>query len=279
MRTTSTLLMVVMLIGVMAGTAVATDPVGPRLEGTITLRSGETISGLILTAQLGIVPGAEIGSRLQDGGYIAVKVNGDERNIQATDIAAIDAEWTKTGTDEDPKWKITKLTVTTHAGEVVTGTPGWLVHATSLIVEQADGTPKKVYAFPMAGANFSPDNLMTALTIGAGPPPTPAEEPPTPAEGTETTETAEPAPTGEAPAPEPTGEDVVTVEPETEGPAETTGPVPTVSVTAAPTIESLPAGEVFASGQPAIITFEVINPETGKPMQVRFLIVPLPIGQ
>ncbi len=43
-----------------------------------------------------------------------------------------------------------------------------------------------------------------------------------------------------------------------------------------PTVEAVQEGTVFATGQPAVITFEVTNPATGEPMNVRFLIVPLP---
>ncbi|MBD3293203.1 MAG: hypothetical protein GF393_09780, partial [Armatimonadia bacterium] len=174
MRTTSMLLAVFLLTCLVASGALAQDFLGPRLEGTVTLRSGQQISGVILTAQLGIVDGAEIGSRLRDGGYIAVKTEAEERRVDATDIAAVDVEWSQTGTDDDPKWKITKLSVTTTSGEVVSGQPAWLVHATSLIVELEDGTQKKIYAFPMAGSNFSPDNLMTAISLA--PCPVPADD-------------------------------------------------------------------------------------------------------
>ncbi len=309
MRTTSTLLTIALLICMTAAGTMAADFAGPRLEGTVTLRSGQTISGLILTAQLGIVDGAEIGSRLSDGGYIAVTKDGQERRVQATDIAAIDVEWSQTGTAEDPKWKITKLTVTTKSGEAVTGKPAWLVHATSLIVEQEDGTQKKIYAFPMAGSNFSPDNLMTALSFGEASAPATGETPET-TEQPETAVAPETPETGEAEGEEPetgeaptgpetgtpgtpaTGEITPIEQPEDVGEADegeaeaatgeaegATGPETAISVTAQPTVESVPEGSVFASGQPAVITFEMTNPETGKPMQVRFLIVPLPAGQ
>lgn len=309
MRTTRMLLAVVLLTCLVAiGAAAQDDFLGPKLEGTVTLRSGQQISGVILTAQLGIVDGAEIGSRLRDGGYIAVKVNGDERRVAATEIAAVDVEWSQTGTEDDPKWKITKLSVTTQSGEVVTGQPAWLVHATSLIVEMEDGTQKKIYAFPMAGSNFSPDNLMTAISLAPvaapaegetaeetaeqpatteepatdeapvtqpetgtpGPvvtPIEPAEEEPATTEETPTQPPAEGQQPAEGAAPEEgTGEDTVTVEPGVE-----------VGMgIGQPTVEAVPEGTVFATGQPAVITFEVTNPETGKPMKVRFLIVPLP---
>ncbi len=307
MSTTSKLLTVAVLACVLAGGAWAADFAGPKLEGSVTLRSGQTISGVILTAQLGIVDGAEIGSRLRDGGYIAIKIDGEERRIQATDIAAIAVEWAQTGTEDNPKWKITGLTVTTTAGEAIAGQPAWLVHATSLIVEEADGAQRKIYAFPMAGSNFSPDNLMTGLTIGAAEAPAPAEAAPAPAEAAPAPAEAAPAPAETAPAPAETAPAPAETAPapaETApAPAETapapaeTAPAPaeaapaaaeaapapaetvpeaTVSITAAPTVEAVAEGAVFATGQPAVITFEVINPETGNPMKVRFLIVPLP---
>jgi len=293
MTTTSKLLMVALLASGLVAGAWAADYAGPKLEGTVTLRSGETISGLILTAQLGIVDGAEIGSRLRDGGYIAVKTeDGEERRVNATDVAAMEVQWAQTGTDEAPKWKITDLSITTTSGEVISGTPAWLVHATSLVIEEADGTQRKLYAFPMAGSNFSPDNLMTDLIIGeATAPPVTEVTPPATEVTPPATEVTPPATEVVPPATEvtppaievmppatevtppatgitpPTAPDVVAVQPETEA---------TVTVTPVPSVEVVPEGSVFASGQPAVITFEIINPETGNPMRVRFLIVPLP---
>ena len=262
MRMTSTLLAVLLLICMIAVGTAAAEFAGPRLEGTVTLRGGQTISGLILTAQLGIVDGAEIGSRLRDGGYIAVDVDGEEHRVQATEIARLDAEWEQTGTEDAPQWKITELSITTRDGETLTGTPAWLVHATSLIIEEEDGTQKRVYAFPMAGSNFSPDNLLASLVID--------------------TDVEPVAPVTE----EPVTEEPVTEEPVTEEPRVTVTPVeddeeeapvtPDLGIGAAPVVEELPEDAVFASGQPAVVTFEVTNPETGRPMQVRFLIVPLP---
>lgn len=298
MTRTGKLLMVALLASVFVAGAWAADYAGPKLEGTVALRSGETISGLILTAQLGIVDGAEIGSRLRDGGYIAVKTeDGEERHVSATDIASLHVDWAQTGTEDAPKWKITNLTITTSSGEVISGTPAWLVHATSLIIEEPDGTQRKLYAFPMAGTNFSPDNLMTDLVIGEPAAPA-AEETAPPAEETEppAEETAPPAeetapPAEETPAPAeetvPPAEEATPPAEETVPPAEETAPEAVaeqpeaapgaeVTVTAVPTVDVVPEGSVFASGQPAVITFEIINPETGNPMKVRFLIVPLP---
>ena len=318
MRTTRMLLAVAMLTCLVASAAMAQDFVGPRLEGTVTLRSGQEISGVILTAQLGIVDGAEIGSRLRDGGYIAVKVDGDEQRVDATNIAAVDVEWSQTGTEEDPKWKITQLSVTTQDGQVITGQPAWLVHATSLIVELPDGTQKKIYAFPMAGSNFSPDNLMTKIVLQ--PAAAPAEEPAAEEAAAEQPAAEQPAaeqpaaeqpaaeqpaaeqpaaeqpaaeqpaaeqPAAEQPAAEqPAAEQPAAEEAAAEQPVATVEPVetPATDVPAVdvgmgigqPTVEAVPEGTVFATGQPAVITFEVTNPATGEPMQVRFLIVPLP---
>ncbi len=304
------------LLTLLAGTALAADYAGPTLDGSVTLRSGETISGIILAAQLGIVDGAEIGSSLRDGGYIAVRVDGEERRIDATEVAAIDAEWAEVGTDNMVRWKITSLVVTTTSGEVITGTPAWLVHATRLEIEQPDGSVRKVYAFPMASSNFSPDNLLTHLTVGEGAP-APAEEAAAPAEeatapaeeaaapaeeaaapaeeaaapaeeaAAPAEEAAAPAEEAAAPAEEAAAPAEETAAPaeEAAAPAEETAapaegaPEATVAVVAAPTVEPVPEGSVFASGQPAVVTFELINPETGNPMKVRFLIVPLPAGE
>lgn len=336
MTKTGKLLLMALLASTFVAGAWAADYAGPRLEGTVTLRSGQTISGLILTAKLGIVDGAEIGSRLHDGGYIAIKTEDDqERRVPATEIASMHVEWAQTGAADAPKWKITNLSITTTSGEVVTGTPAWLVHATSLIIEEPDGTQRKLYAFPLAGSNFSPDNLMTDLVIGAveaapateeTPPATEAapaaeETPPATEETPASTEAAPaaeetppaaeaaPAATEEAPAAAeeapPAAEEAPPATEEAPAPTEATPPATeetpalaeaapaaeeapaaaeetpapaeaAVTVTAVPTIDEVPEGSVFASGQPAVITFEITNPETGNPMRVRFLIVPLP---
>ena len=80
MTTRRTLLTVVALT-VLCATVALAQYAGPKLEGTATLRSGETISGVLLSAQLGIVDGAEIGSSLTDGGYISIAAEGGERDV------------------------------------------------------------------------------------------------------------------------------------------------------------------------------------------------------
>ena len=273
--------------------AMAADYPGPTLQGTATLRSGETISGVVLTAQLGIVDGAEIGSRLPDGGYFGVMSSGNERDVKATDIASVGVDWANTGTEAAPKWKITKLTITTKSGETIVGEPTWLVHATSLIIEQADGTQKKVYAFPLASSNFSPDNLLARLTLGGAAAPatgttgTGAITPMPPVTETTTGPTTEPTTTPATTPATGTTTEVVTIEPATPTTEPTTTPTtpatgtgtettPTVTVSGPPIVTAVPEGAVFAVGQPAVIVFEVINPETGKLMKIRFLLVPLP---
>ena len=277
MTTRRTLLSVVALT-VLCATVALAQYAGPKLEGTATLRSGETISGVVLSAQLGIVDGAEIGSNLADGGYISIAAEGGERAVKATEIVSLDVEWANTGTAEASKWKIARLTAVTADGETITGEPTWLVHATSLNVEQADGSRKKVYAFPLAGANFSADSLLTKLVLGANAP-APEVVPVTP-----TPPVVTPVPTPTPPvADTPTTTEVVVIEsatppttdtlvvtPVVDTPVVTVTPdTPTVTVAAPPLVTNVPAG--------AVIVFEVINPETGNPMKIKFLLVPLTV--
>lgn len=262
------ILFTVTVLMVLCVATASADFIGPRLEGTATLRSGDSYTGVILTARLGIVDGAEIGSSLKDGGYISLKTDGAEERVQATDIASLQADWAQAGTPDDPKWKISQLTIVTKDGRTLAGSPTWLVHATSLVIELPDGTQKKVYAFPMAGPSFSPDKLLTRLVLGEAPAPSPTEAttteptvtvitpPPTTTEPT----TTEPATT------EPATTEVVTIEPITLGPPPTTAP---------PVVEAVGEGVVLA-GEPAVITFVITCPYTGKPIKVKFLIVPLP---
>lgn len=286
MTTRRTLLAIVALT-VLCATVALAQYAGPKLEGTATLRSGETISGVVLSAQLGIVDGAEIGSSLTDGGYISIAAAGGERAVKATEIVSLDVEWANTGTPEASKWKIARLTVITTGGETIAGEPTWLVHATSLNVEQADGARKKVYAFPLAGANFSADNLLARLVLGASAPvtdlvpvtptptitPVPAPTPPTTDTPT-TTEVVTIEPVTPTPAPTLPTTDTPVVTPTPAPPVVTPTPyvpdmTPTVTVAAPPLVTNVPAG--------AIIVFEVINPETGNPMRIKFLLVPLAV--
>lgn len=266
---------VTVLMVLCVATAASADFIGPRLEGTVTLRSGDTYTGVILTARLGIVDGAEIGSSLKDGGYISLKTDGAEHRVQATDIASLQADWVQAGTPDDPKWKISQLTIVTKDGQTLAGSPTWLVHATSLIIELPDGTQKKVYAFPMAGPSFSPDKLLTRLVLGEAlaltvTAPTPTE--PTVTEITPPITTTEPTitePTATEPTPtEPPTTDVVTIEP--------IAPETAPPTTAPPVVETVGEGVVLA-GEPAVITFVITCPHTGKPVKVKFLIVPLPV--
>lgn len=52
--------------------------------------------------------------------------------------------------------------------------------------------------------------------------------------------------------------------------------MPTITVTAPPLISAVEESAVFRAGQPVVIVFEVTNPETGRPMKVKFLLMPLP---
>ncbi|GAJ05437.1 unnamed protein product, partial [marine sediment metagenome] len=105
MSSKQTLLTVTVLTVLCVMAAQSAELIGPRLEGTATLRGGQTYTGVVLTAQLGMVDGAEIGSTLKDGGYIALESDHTERRVQATDIASLEADWVQAGTADDPKWK------------------------------------------------------------------------------------------------------------------------------------------------------------------------------
>ena len=184
MTTRRTLLAIVALT-VLCATVALAQYAGPKMEGTATLRSGEIISGVVLSAQVGMVDGAEIGSKLADGGYLMIAAEGGERKVKGVEIASLDVEWVNTGTPAVAKWTIAKFTVVTTSGETIIGEPTWMIHITALIIEQADGVRKSVYAFQPASDNFSPDNLLTRLVLGASAPvadvvpvtPTPAPTP------------------------------------------------------------------------------------------------------
>ncbi len=148
-----------------------------KLEGTVYLRSGQTLSGVIRIAELGIVAGSGIGNLLGDGGSFGIKINGERRIIPAADLAVFEAQWVNEGTTQDPHWQIGEITITTKAGETIVGTPTWILQASNVSIE---GQPT-VGAFPMAGIDFSPDNFISKIVLGEPLPeevPSPAEEAP-----------------------------------------------------------------------------------------------------
>ena len=191
---------------------------------------------------------------------------------------SLDVEWANTGTAEASKWKIARLTAVTTSGETITGEPTWMIHITALIIEQADGTRRTVYAFQPASDNFSPDNLLARLVLGASAPvadvvpvtPTLPVVTPVPTPPTTDTPTTTEVVTIEPVTPPTTDTPVVTVVADTPVVTPVDEPdVPTVTVAAPPLVTNVPAG--------AIIVFEVTNPETGNPMKIKFLLVPLSV--
>ncbi len=151
-------LMVTLAASVAYGQAEGAGP----LVGTVYLRSGQVLHGVIRIAELGVVPGAGIGTLLPNRGSFIVDVNGTERMVVADELASMEATWSNEGTEEEPQWKIQQLTLTTQAGEVIAGQPTWLLHASEVSIE---GGPT-IHAFPLAGTDFSADNLISKIVIG-----------------------------------------------------------------------------------------------------------------
>ncbi len=176
MRVRTTVSVVVILGTLLLGTAVFAQEGAEPLAGTVYLRGGQVLSGVIRIAELGVVQGSGIGTLLGDGGAFTVRVDGDDYTVRAANLAMLEADWANEGTEENPTWKIQEITLTTKGGEVVSGKPTWLIHATEVSIE---GQPP-VHAFPLAGTNFSPDNfiakiVMSGFTVVEAPP---AEAPP-----------------------------------------------------------------------------------------------------
>ncbi len=148
-----------------------------KLEGTVYLRSGQTLSGTIRIAELGVVPGSGIGTLLGQGGAFTVEVDGEDQTVPASDLKMMEASWANLGTEQDPRWKIEQITLTTQDGEKIVGQPTWLIHASEVSIE---GQPA-VHAFPLAGTDFSADNFISKIVLGEPLPeevPPPAEEAP-----------------------------------------------------------------------------------------------------
>ncbi len=181
----------VVVATVLLGVSVFAQEVS-KLEGTVYLRSGQTLSGVIRIAELGVVPGSGIGTLLGGGGAFTVEVDGEDQTVPASDLKMLEVSWVNLGTEQDPRWKIEQITLTTQDGEKIVGKPTWLIHASHVSIE---GQPA-VHAFPLAGTDFSPDNFISKIVLGE---PLPEEVPPTAEEPAAPAEEAPPA-VEEAPA-------------------------------------------------------------------------------
>lgn len=183
------LLPLVLTLSLWALGSLALAQEGAPLTGTVTLRSGQTLSGIIKAADLGIMDGAGVGANLSGNGAIKITVDGQAQRIPAGNIAVVEATWTDKSTREEPRWEITELQVTTRDGKTLAGKPGWYMHATNVSVELPSGETKRVHAFPLAGPDFNAGNLIAKIdltsvpgTIAPAVPATPAtpETPATP---------------------------------------------------------------------------------------------------
>ena len=176
----------------------------PDIRGTVYLRGGQVLSGVIRLGQLGVMPGAGIGTLLPEGGWFTVRVGETERTVPAVELARMEATWANRGTEQEPQWKIQTIVLTTTGGEIIAGQPVWALHASETSIE---GGPT-IHAFPLAGTDFSADNLIARIVLGeeALPAELPAEELPTEAAPPE--EVAPEEAPAEAVTPEPTEEPV-----------------------------------------------------------------------
>jgi hypothetical protein len=147
-----------------------------HMVGTGTTRGGRQLSGLLHMFELGIIPGARFGNRALDEGSLALKVGGDNvRRMTAREIAQVFVEWLQPKTDAWPNyWTIGKIRVVLQTGEVVEGTPTWILPLSTLTVRPAGkDEDDSVSAYPLSPKGFSPDNLVSEVTI-LGAPPAPA---------------------------------------------------------------------------------------------------------
>lgn len=273
----------------LASVALAQQPA--TLTGTITFRSGETLSGVIKAADLGIMDGTGVGTGLNGFGAIKINVNGVKQTIPATSIATIEATWVDKSTPEEPSWEISELRVTTTDGKALVGKPDWHMHATNVSVQLASGETKRVHAFPLGGADFSPNNLIAKIQLGpvstaaapttatiAPAPTTPAPTAPAPTTPAPTT----PAPTMPAPTtPAPTTPAPTAPAPTTPAPAATveinptpapSTPAPTTPAptTPAPTaVAAAPAAPAPAATVSAVVAAQATKARPGEPMVIK----------
>ncbi len=200
MRIRTTLTLVILISTLVIGSAAFAQEGAEPLKGTVYLRGGQVLTGVIRIAELGVVPGSGIGTLLGEGGEFTVRTEEKSETVKAADLAVLEADWANEGTEQDPRWKIQQITLITKAGATIVGKPTWLIHASEVSIE---GRPA-VHAFPLAGTDFSPDNFITKIVLGEVPP---AVTPPAVTPAVE-------APPAEAPPAEtPPGEVVVSLPP------------------------------------------------------------------
>ena len=253
---------VAMILMLVAGVALAQG--AAELQGTITFRSGQTLSGKIQLAELGVVEGAGIGNSLPGHGALRLKVGDKIVNISGDEVASVEVEWVNTGSAAEPRWEIKKLTVVKKDGTKVTGAPDWLLHATNVWVITPDGETKRVHVFPFGNEPFNEDNLIAKITIGAAgaapaAPTKPAAPKPAETKPTETKPTA-PKPTAPPTAPKkptvtkPTAP-TAPAKPTAAKPAPTPGPATTKPAPTAaqpPAVTKAPAGGAVEAGGPVL---------------------------
>ncbi|MGE5532512.1 MAG: hypothetical protein ACM3VW_10400 [Bacteroidota bacterium] len=261
--------------------ACAQDAAAP-LTGTVTFRSGQTLTGVIKAADLGIMDGTGVGTNLSGNGAIKININGQAQRVPAANIASIEATWVDKSRPEEPGWEISELKIVTKDGQTLIGKPGWHMHATNVSIQLPSGETKRVHAFPLAGPDFKPENLiakidLTATAAAVAPAPTaPATvEPVAPvvaAPATTAPAAAAPA-TVEAPVTAPATAAPVAaapVTPVTPSPAATAPAAAAAVVTPAPTpVNAIP-------GQPIVVTVNI--PGTEKKVNI-LLYVTLVDGQ
>ena len=66
---------------------------GSDFVGTVTLRNGQSFSGVIKLAELGVVLGSGVGNLLPGYGQMNLQAGDQQVSIQARDIASIEADW------------------------------------------------------------------------------------------------------------------------------------------------------------------------------------------
>jgi hypothetical protein len=264
-----TVIACVLIAVMMAVAAGAQDAAG--MSGKITLRSGQVLEGNILLAEFGVVDGSGIGSKLREGGSLALQVGDKEVKIPSAQIASIEAVWDQNTADNPPSWEIKELKVTDKAGKVTSGKPTWVMCATSASVTLASGENKRVNAFPMSGLDFKPDNLIARVDLGGGaaPAPTAPTAPTAPVAPAPTAPTApEPtAPTAPV-APAPTAP-TAPVAPAPTAPTAPVAPAPTApTAPVAPTVAPAPAPAPGAALAQNTMSFTIICPKCGQKITV-----------
>ena len=142
-----------------------------RLVGMAVTRDGRTLAGQLRLLELGVVPGARIGTRLLDRGSLRLMVDDDVRELAPEDLALIEVTWTPPGGNGGlTYWSTKSIHMTLHTGEVVEGRPTWVLPI-SHVAMRVEGAEQDtaINVLPASDRTPQPGDLVAEIILLGAP--------------------------------------------------------------------------------------------------------------